>query len=319
MQLVAISEERPGNRWLARFEALWPGYRAWMGDAAFDPPLATRRAALARHMPELVALHDHLCGLLGDDPAAHAFLTGWAPPPVITGCSVAISPEEEPVMIRNYDFTSDFYEGTLHHGRWSGGPSVIASSEALIGALDGMNDAGLAAALTYGGRPVHGEGFGNPWLVRYVLETCATVKEALAALTRIPSVMATNIVVLDRGGAHAVAMLAPDREPVVLDRPVVTNHQVAPEHPAGDAQSETVLRCDVLTRLREARGTTRADLLAAFLRPPVLRSDYAGVMGTFYTAVYRPAAGAVDYVWPDRPAWAQSFARFEEGAREIPG
>ncbi len=319
MRLVAISEERPGPKWQARFEALWPRYRPWFAPAADDPPLAARRAALAAHMPELVPAWERACALAGDDPAAHALLTGWAPPPVVTGCSVAIAPEAEPVMIRNYDFTSGFFEGTLQHGRWAGGPTVIASSEALFGALDGVNDAGLAAALTFGGRPVVGAGFGNPWLVRYVLETCATVPEAIAALTRIPSAMATNIVVLDRTGAHAVAMLAPDREPLVLDRPVVTNHQRAPEWPAGDAASETVLRCDLLTRLRETPGTGRAEMIRAFLAPPILRRDFAGVMGTFYTAVLRPAAGAVDYLWPDRPAWSQAVGAFEEGAREIPG
>lgn len=319
MQLVAVAEDDLGPKWQARFAQLWPRYRAWFAPAAAAPPLAARRAALAAHMPELVPVYERACDLAGDDPVAHAFFTGWAPPPVVGGCSVAISPEDEPVMIRNYDFTSAFFEGTLHHGRWAGGPRVIASSEALFGALDGVNDAGLAAALTFGGRPVIGAGFGNPWLVRYVLETCATVPDAIAALTRVPSAMATNIVVLDRTGARAVAMLAPDREPVVLDRPVATNHQRVPEWPEGDAASETVLRCDLLSRLREAPGTGRDAMIRAFLAPPILRRDFAGVMGTFYTAVYRPAAGAVDYLWPDRPAWSQAIGAFAEGVREIPG
>ena len=318
MRLVAISEERPGPKWQARFAALWPGYRAWFAPAAAKPPLRTRRAAFAAHMPELVGLYDRLCDLVGDDSVAHAFFTGVGPPPVVTGCSVAVSPEDEPVLIRNYDFTPALFEGTLHHGRWSGGPTVIASSEGLFGALDGMNDAGLVAALTYGGRPVVGEGFANPWLVRYVLETCATVEDAVAALTRIPSGMSTNIVVMDRTGAHAVAMLNPDRAPVVSRAPVVTNHQVGPEAVSEDA-SRTLERCALLTGLRTTPGTTRADLIAAFLAPPVLSRDFAGVMGTFYTAVYRPAAGAVDFLWPDRPSWSQSLHAFEEGARDIPG
>ncbi|WP_349369807.1 C45 family autoproteolytic acyltransferase/hydolase [Salinarimonas sp.] len=319
MRLVAIAEDRPGPKWRARFEALWPRYRPWMSRAAFDRPLAERRAALAAHMPELVPVYERLCDLAGDDPVAHALLTGWGPPPVVRGCAVAVSPETEPVLVRNYDFTSDFFEGTLHHGRWSGGPTVIASSEVLLGALDGINDAGLAAALTFGGRPVVGEGFGNPWLVRYVLETCATVEEAIAALVRIPSAMSTNIVVMDRTGAHAVAMLNPDREPVVTRAPVSTNHQTTIDWPEGAARSQTLERRDLLTRLRETPGATREDLVAAFLAPPILREDFTGVMGTFYTAVYRPAEGAVTFRWPDRPAWEQRLDRFEEGAREIPG
>ena len=51
-------------------------------------------------------------------------------------------------------------------------------SDCLWGLLDGMNDAGLAVSLAFGGRRVLGDGFGIPLVVRYVLETCATVDEA---------------------------------------------------------------------------------------------------------------------------------------------
>ena len=51
-------------------------------------------------------------------------------------------------------------------------------SDCLWGLLDGMNDAGLAVSLTFGGRPVLGDGFGIPLVMRYVLETCEDVAEA---------------------------------------------------------------------------------------------------------------------------------------------
>ena len=59
-------------------------------------------------------------------------------------------------------------------------------SDCLWGLLDGMNDAGLAVSLTFGGRRVLGDGFGIPIVVRYLLETCDDVAEAREALARLP-------------------------------------------------------------------------------------------------------------------------------------
>ena len=59
-------------------------------------------------------------------------------------------------------------------------------SDCLWGLLDGINDAGLAVSLTFGGRRDVGDGFAIPLVMRYLLETCDTVDEARAALERIP-------------------------------------------------------------------------------------------------------------------------------------
>ena len=47
-----------------------------------------------------------------------------------------------------------------------------------------MNDAGLAVSLTFGGRPQVGDGFGIPLVIRYVLEVCETIEEAVRVLRR---------------------------------------------------------------------------------------------------------------------------------------
>ena len=59
-------------------------------------------------------------------------------------------------------------------------------SDCLWGLLDGMNDAGLAVSLTFGGRRALGDGFGIPLVVRYLLETCDDVAEARETLARLP-------------------------------------------------------------------------------------------------------------------------------------
>jgi hypothetical protein len=50
------------------------------------------------------------------------------------------------------------------------------------------------------GRLAVGEGFGIPLVIRYVLEVCGTVEEAVGVLCRVPVHMSYNITALDRSG-----------------------------------------------------------------------------------------------------------------------
>ena len=102
---------------------------------------------------------------------------------------------------------------------------MIATSEAIAGAADGVNAAGLAVSLTFGGRKAVGPGFGIPLIVRYLLEVCATTEEAVAVLRRVPSHMSYNVTVVDRAGKFATVFLAPDRPVEVTRRRYTTNHQ----------------------------------------------------------------------------------------------
>ena len=58
-------------------------------------------------------------------------------------------------------------------------------SDCLWGLLDGVNDAGLAVSLTFGGRRVLGDGFGIPIVIRYLLETCETVDRGQGRRSRV--------------------------------------------------------------------------------------------------------------------------------------
>ncbi len=321
MDLVAFEEAQPDVKWLTRFRQLWPRYRSWYLSEGLDarPSAEEGRRTLVQYMPELVGIYDRACELVGDDDVARRFLTFYRPPPIISGCSVTVLPGGEPVLIRNYDFGPDLFEGAIVRGRWSGHEDVIATSECFLGALDGMNAAGLVAALTFGGRPVHGDGFGIPIMIRYVLECCTTVKEAATALSRIPCAMSQNVMLLDATGDYTAVYLSPDRDPISRHHPVTTNHQLQPEWPTGDRWSETVERADLLCTLREKQGITVEEFVEAFHAPPLYRTNYAEGLGTLYTAVFKPQRAMVEYRWPDRPPWILSFEAFQEGARKIPG
>ena len=178
----AIEEFEPGPRWAALFQRHWPRYRAWFlqeGEAARTSYAESLRA-LQEHMPELVPTYEKVCGLAGGGDLEARFLGMWAPPSYLAGCSQAVWRIGDPVLARNYDYAPERLEGTILHTRWV--RPVIGSGDCAWGLLDGLNDAGLAVSLAFGGRKVVGSGFGVPLVVRYLLETCETTEQARATL-----------------------------------------------------------------------------------------------------------------------------------------
>lgn len=319
MKFFAVSEPAIGDKWSKRFAASWPRYRDWYlsEGLAPRPTVDEARAKLVAYMPELVPVFDRACSLAGSDEIAHRALSLYRTPPVISGCSVAVAPVGVPVLVRNYDFTPDFFEGTVLRSRWTERQDVIVTSEAWIGALDGVNSAGLAVALTFGGRIANSaDGFQVPLLLRYVLECCSTTGEAIETLRRIPVQAVQNVVVLDKNGDYAIVYLSPDREPVARQNPIATNHQLALEWPEGNRWSETAERAECLAALRAKRPDLET-FIGAFHDAPLYRTDYRGGLGTLYTAVISPSEGHVEYRWPGQPAWHQSLAAFSEGERRL--
>ncbi len=128
-------------------------------------------------------------------------------------------------LIRNYDWDYRLFDAVVARTAYTGHRRVLGTLDCLWGLLDGINDAGLAVSLTFGGRPHVGEGFGIPLVIRYVLEVCGTVEEAARVLCRVPVHMSYNVTVLDGSGRWAAAYLAPDRPARITDLAVVTNHQ----------------------------------------------------------------------------------------------
>ena len=308
----AIDEELPAAKWQSLYADVWPSYRRWFlsqGNAT-RPSYVKSRLMLERHMPELVGTYDRLVELAGGGDVAARLLALYDPPPFFAGCSQAALVRDEPILVRNYDYAPSRSEGVQLATRL-GARRVIGMSDCLWGLLDGMNDAGLAVSLTFGGRRVLGEGFGIPLVVRYLLETCTSVADCRAVLDRLPFQLAHNLTLLDAGGAVLTAHVSPDRAPVYTPLPVATNHQVVVEWPEHAERTRTLEREARLTCLLAAPATTPEALLDAFLAPPLYTRAYSQGFGTLYTAAYRPASGVVDVVWPGN-RWTQSFSSFSE-------
>jgi predicted choloylglycine hydrolase len=222
----AIEEDTPGAKWQALFERHWPRYRSWFlqeGENA-RASYAESGRMLLEHMPELVPTYERLCELAGDGDLEARMLSMWRPPSYLSGCSQGVWTRGEPVLVRNYDYSPDRIEGTILATGW-GGRRVIGMSDCLWGLLDGLNDAGLAVSLAFGGRQVVGRGFGAPLVVRYLLQACETVSEARRILTRLPYHLAHTLTLVDRTGDVVTAYLSPDRGAVFREVGVATNHQ----------------------------------------------------------------------------------------------
>ena len=313
----AISEETPGPKWAGLFAEYWPDYRKWWlreGETA-RPTYAEGVRALRLHMPQLMPIYEQLCTLSGGGDHAARFLSFYNPPPYLSGCSQAIWAGKEPVMVRNYDYNPNAFDQLVLHTGWQG-RQVLGTSDGLWGLVDGVNDAGLAISLTFGGRRVVGEGFGVPLILRYVLQTCETVDQATEALARIPTHMSYNVTVLDRKRNYATAMMAPDRATVITHAAVATNHQENVEWVSHARFTATVERERFLLHRLRLHKDPEDKFINAFLKPPLYSTAFSAGFGTLYTAVYRPRKGEMELRWPGT-VWALSLKDFVEGAREV--
>lgn len=316
-----LIEDQPGAMWQAQFERLWPAYRSWfLRSSVVDrPSFLESRTALRKHMPELVPVWERLVELAGGGDIEARFLSLWCPPPYIAGCSQAVwidrQGQQEPVLFRNYDFAPGLLEGSWLATRWTGPARVAALGDCLWGALDGLNEAGLAACLSFGGRTVSGTGFGIPLVLRYVLEVAQDTDEAVRLLERVPVSMCYTVTLLDASGQWATVFVAPDRPTEVTRRTAVTNFQKKVEWTQHASATHSVERLSSLQAHIDGPGGAQA-VAGALLRAPLYQSSWERGYGTLYSAAYRPRSGSVDLFWPGNH-WTQSLADFAEGERRI--
>nr|WP_256255656.1 C45 family peptidase [Streptomyces sp. MUSC 14] len=259
------------------------------------------RKLFETHMPELAPVLDRLARRL-DRPDGAAFLTLAALRPFFSGCTQTGATG---ALLRNYDSTPDDCEGTIVSSHFL--RPVIGTQDAAWGLLDGMNDAGLAVSLAFGGRFLRGPGFAVLIVLRYVLETCDTVGEAIGRLRAIPISLPQNVTLVDPERAVTV-FVGPDIPLTGAPDACAANHQHLPV----PDERERVSRTQERLRAVRAAGTD----VSAMLRPPLYQSQYEEGSGTVYTAHYRPSEGRVTYYWPGE-SWAQSFAGFAPGARTV--
>lgn len=299
MQFDVINEPKPAEKFKQLFNQNWPSYRAWYLDEGEEarPSYLECISAFKQYMPELYPLYKELVDYLDCDDLQARFLSLYCPPTFYSACSQLIYKKEQPVLIRNYDFPAFLCEGTILQSQWSD-KAVIAMADCIWGALDGINDDGLSVSINYGGCLTEGKGFGITIVIRYILETCSTVEEAIAVLQRVPVHLDYNIALLDRSGGHATVFIAPDREPRVTQATISTNHQGPASAEKPLFLEDSVTRLDALKYLTASNDNTVSTTVNHFLHPPLYRAHNIYDSGTLYTAVYNPSSGSANYIWP---------------------
>ena len=313
----AVSEPEPGPKWAGLFHEYWPDYHHWWlrEGAEARPGYWDSLQALKTHMPELVPLYEELCELAGGSDHAARFLSFYCPPPYLSGCSQAIWPGADPVLVRNYDYSPDAFDCLILRTQWQG-RTIMGTSDGLWGLVDGINDAGLAISLTFGGRRVVGDGFGVPLILRYVLQTCETAEEAGEVLARVPTHMSYNVTVVDADRHFLTALMAPDRPTVITHAAVATNHQERVEWASHARFTATVERERFLLQRLTLHVEPEDKFISAFLKPPLYSSAFDQGFGTLYTAVYRPRKLQMEVCWP-RARWPLNLRSFVEGEMQI--
>ena len=309
----AVEEAFPGEKWLAHYRAALPGYRSWFASEGElkRPSLPECRAALQTYMPEFVPLWEHLIEIAKADENDARLLSFYCPAPYLSGCSQAVWTRYTPVLVRNYDYMPELCEGRIMKTHWFNS-GVIASTDCLWGVLDGMNEQGLSVSLAFGGEESVARGFGIPLILRYVLEFCTNVEEAVRVLNRIPAHMAYNITLLDAYGQVRTVEITPHLAPTITYKPLAVNHQGAFELSKYALFSRSYERQQaIISKLYDPLSSIES-FVNAFEYSPLFASDYAQGFGTLYTAIYNPQLRAMEYRWPNQVRMYQSFAFFEE-------
>ena len=262
---LAGSQEEIGRALAATAEAAH-------GDAAMPRPAVDPRIERVRrrwfaanhptHLGRMRGIAEHF----GLDPDDASLTWDWLGTyDVPAGCSVAFYPgtgtkDGHGVLARNFDFPTATYtqlmglaplagERPLAADPWivelrpdDGYASVTVGIMDLMGAMDGINEAGLAVALLADNETPEPEpsvqpqvGLAEQQVVRYLLDRCATVEEAEEALLAAKHYYfftPCHFVVADRSGAAFVWEHSPRRnrelvvraDPRADSRLVCTNH-----------------------------------------------------------------------------------------------
>lgn len=312
-RFISVAEDTPGQQWLDYYNSSIDAYRKWFlkeGEIK-RPKLQECEAALKNYMPELYPMWEQLLNLTNADDLDARLLSFYCPAPYVAGCSQAVWNRGSPILVRNYDYSPELSEGRICKTKWHN-TSVIASTDCLWGVLDGMNEHGLVVSLSFGGREEVREGFGIPIILRYILEFCTNVAEAVEVLQRIPTHMAYNITLLDGLGNICTVELSPFASPVVSIKPFAVNHQGDYELSSYAIFSRSFERKQALVNALYQSLNSVESFITAFEYAPLFVSNYEQDFGTLYTAVYNPTLLAMEFRWPLQVRMYQSFESFHE-------
>jgi predicted choloylglycine hydrolase len=205
------------------------------------------------------------------------------------GCSAVMSAG---LYGRNYDYDVRHYDRTLVAVQPKGVQASIGFADRFTGRVDGMNEHGLCVGLHQVSQAASRPGLVCILIVRMVLDQCATTREAIALLRRIPHGLSFNYSLMDAGSSAAVVEASPAAVVVREGEQLgCSNHFLSPSQQAFNRRNPGSYRhLPALEKL--AREQLPADRLFKALNDslsPVFDHRYSGGSGTLHTIVCVPA------------------------------
>lgn len=307
-----VAESTPGEKWRDFAAMTFPDYRQWYHQFNHNKVVADEcMAALQTHMPEFKPVFDHMADQLELNETDRAIFSFYCPAPAQFGCSQAVWLRQYPVLVRNYDYSPRLSEGRILMSRWQG-IGVLASTDCLWGALDGMNEFGLCVSVTLVGSVKYFAGFAAPVVVRYLLQYCRSVNEAVNALMRIPLCTAYNFTLVDAAFAVKTVEVNPLTGIHISSSPTATNHQSDADVFRSPWLYSSFLRKKTMQELLQSPYSTIESFIHSFGYFPLLNPDHSANTGTLYTAAYNSVLRSAEFRWPDGTYVYQSFFEFTE-------
>ncbi|WP_099157648.1 C45 family autoproteolytic acyltransferase/hydolase [Virgibacillus ndiopensis] len=203
-----------------------------------------------------------------------------------SGCSIFTGTD---YMIRNYDYHPKTYEGRYTVFQPTDqGYAIIGPSQRITGRMDGMNEKGLVLGYNFMHRKKPGDGFICNMIGRIILESCATVGEAITMLKEMPHRHSFSYIVLDKDEETFVVEATP-RSIEVRKSNVCTNHFELLKHENRHHLADSYKRMKSI----QAQQSAITDAYHAFRMlndtdKGVFSNQYKNWSGTIHTSGYFP-------------------------------
>lgn len=203
-----------------------------------------------------------------------------------SGCSIVTGPD---FMVRNYDFHPQTYEGRFSLFQpTDGGYAIIGPTSRITGRMDGMNEKGLAMGYNFTHRKKPGDGFVCYLIGRIILETCATIHEAVELLKKIPHRGSFSYIVTDTSGETRVVEASPRSVDVRISN-ICTNHFEIQSHENRNYLKDSFDRLEAIQNQEsQTRNVLEAFRLFNDTDKGVFSTLYKSWAGTIHTSAYLP-------------------------------
>lgn len=202
------------------------------------------------------------------------------------GCSILTGGD---FMVRNYDYHPLTYDGRYSLFQPSDqGYAIIGPASRITGRMDGMNEKGLAMGYNFMQRRKLGDGFIPYMIGRMILETCATVDDAMQLLKEVPHRGSFSYVVLDQHEQTYVIEASP-RSVEVRPSNICTNHFELLQHENRHHLDDSKRRMAIIEQ--EANTGIKAQDAFRLMNDKdkgVFSDLYKSWAGTIHTAAYFP-------------------------------